>query len=115
MRKLLIILVLAACHFAASLAALFLTFGASMSRFDTGDAATTSEIVVEWAAAVLHFPLVFLTEALSPIRSSSSLAQYAPFILNSLLWGVCIYYFGVWVKDRWKRRATDVRTPTSQT
>lgn len=115
MRKLLIILILSACHFAASLAALFLTLGASMSRFDTGDSATTSEIVVEWMAAVLRFPLVLLTEALVPIRSSSSLAEYMPFVLNSLLWGAGIYYFGVWVKDRWKRRATDVRTPTSQT
>jgi hypothetical protein len=114
-KKLLIILVLAACHFAASLAALFSTLSASMSRFDTGGSATASEIVIALAAVVLHFPFVLLTEALSPIRFSSSLAEYTPFVLNSLLWGTGIYYFGVWIKNKWKRQESGVGIPASET
>ncbi len=107
-RKIIIILVLAACHFAASLAALFITLGASMSRFDTVCSATASEIVVASAMAVLYFPLVSMTVALPPMRFSSSLAEYTPFVLNSLLWGTGIYYFGMWLKKKCEKRQINI-------
>ena len=104
MKKLFIILILAACHFVLSLVALFVTFGISMSRFDTGDPPSASETVIEWVADVLHFPLVPLAEA-SPVRFSSTWAEYMPFILNSLLWGAVIYYMVAYIKRRLGKRA----------
>jgi predicted neutral ceramidase superfamily lipid hydrolase len=105
MKKLFIILVLAAGHFILSLVALFMTLGASMSRFDTGGSPSASETVIAVVAAVLHFPLVLLVQALSPIRFSSSWAEYIPFVLNSLLWGASIYYFVAYIKRKLGKRA----------
>jgi len=105
MKRLIIILSLAACNFVASIIALFMLFSSSMSRFDTGGSPSSSDVIFALITAVLHFPLVLLTEALSPIHFSSSPAEYSPFILNSLLWGAGIYYFGVWIRSRIIERA----------
>ena len=113
MKKLIIILSLAACHFVASIVALFMLLSSSMSRFDTGGSPSSTDLIFGLITAALHFPLVLLTEALSPIHFSTSLAEYAPFILNSLLWGVGIYYFGVWIKKKWKRQRGSVEIPAS--
>ena len=103
MKKLFIILILAACHLVLSLVALFATFGATMSRFDTGDSPSAFETVIEGVADVLHFPLVLLV-SLSPVRFSSAWAEYMPFVLNSLLWGAVIYYLVAYIKRRLGKR-----------
>jgi hypothetical protein len=114
MKKLFIILILAACHFSLSLIVLFATLGASMSRFDTGGSPSISETFIAAVAAVLHFPLVLLVEALSPIRFSSSWAEYVPFILNSLLWGAGIYYFVAYLRRKLGKRLDRVEVPANQ-
>lgn len=111
--KLFIILALAACHFAASLTALFIAFGASMSRFDTGGGAVTrSEMISASAATVLHFPLVLLTKALPPTSISSFPAGYTLFILNSMLWGIGTYYIAVWLKRKYEKQRINVQIAT---
>ena len=113
-KKLVIILMLATCHFIASIAALFVNLGASLSRLDTGRSANLSEIVAASAMTVLYFPILLVMNELRPMHySSSSIAGDIPFILNSLLWGTGIYYFGVWVKKKYEKRRVNVEIPAN--
>jgi hypothetical protein len=93
MKRILIILALAAIHFALSFAFFLLSFAGGMSRFDAAREPSILERVVNGIAYLLLFPLVQLA-----VRSGggwmTGTLGYVPFILNSLLWAMAIY-FGV--------------------
>ena len=86
-------------HFLATMACVVVSFGAGMSRFDTGGAETLGERVTSIGANIVMLPLRLLTHF--SLGKFDDLAVIA----NSLLWAVCFY--GVlrltlrrWVKAR---------------
>ena len=91
MKRILIILALAAIHFALSFAFFLLSFAGGMSRFDGARESSILERVVNGIAYVLLFPLVQLAVRAGGGWMTGALG-YVPFILNSLLWAIAIYF-----------------------
>ncbi len=91
MNKVLIIFALAAVHFALSLAFFLLSFAGSMSRFDAASESSIFARIVDALAYVLLFPVVQLA-----VRSGggwmTGLTGYVPFVVNSLLWAIVLYF-----------------------
>ena len=87
-RPALILAVLTLAHFAASLGLLALSFGAGMSRFDSGAAPGTAERMVDAVSALLSVPLVPLAAALPrALRPAGPPWEHLVFLANSALWG----------------------------
>jgi hypothetical protein len=101
MKKLIMITGLAACHFVVSMAAFFLSFAGGMSRFETGMPPSTSKAALEMVSSVLLFPVFPFVVSIIPKAVPSSF-QYVPFLLNSLLWGTCLYFLPLWFIRRRK-------------
>ncbi len=95
MKKLMLVLAFAACHFVASMAAFFLSVAAGMNRFDTGAAASSSEFFLATASAVLQFPVFPFVLSVFPKAVPFPL-EYVPFLLNSLLWAAYLYLLAAW-------------------
>jgi len=95
-----VIFAIAAAHFAAGFVALLISFGGSMSRFDSPSPSplTLSERIMETLTTVLHFPIVTFWPFPAP-----GLFGYLVFALNSLLWAVCIYAAGRFLLQRVRR------------
>jgi ABC-type uncharacterized transport system permease subunit len=85
-----VIFIVAGIHFLLCFVFFFISFGISMDRFDTGRSLTLIERGIQGASEVLFFPLGTLFLSLAP-KNIPNAAQYIPFILNSLLWGICVY------------------------
>ena len=91
MKKILIVLALAAFHFALSFAFFQLSFAGAMGRFDAARESSILERVVDGIAYLLLFPLVQLAVRAGGGWMTGALG-YVPFILNSLLWATMIYF-----------------------
>jgi hypothetical protein len=107
MKKLIMILGLAACHFVVSMGAFFLSFAGSMSQFETGPPQSISKAALEMVSAVLLFPVFPLVVSIIPKAVPSSF-QYVPFLLNSLLWGTVLYFLALWFKRRRKENRREL-------
>ena len=84
---------IAAVHFVLCLSLLMLSFSDSMARFDTGEPLSTVGSVIYYTSEILAFPIVKLVEH-SSLRLDSTIAQYLPFVANSLVWGwVVVFVF----------------------
>lgn len=87
------IIVIAVVHFVVSLAFLMLSFSDSMARFDTGEPRNMMSSVIYYTSEILAFPIVKLVEH-SGLQLHSTIAQYLPFVANSLVWGwVAVFVF----------------------
>lgn len=87
------IIVIAVVHFVVSLAFLMLSFSDSMARFDTGEPRNMMGSVIYYTSEILAFPIVKLVEH-SGLQLHSTIAQYLPFVANSLVWGwVAVFVF----------------------
>lgn len=87
-------------HLLVTVISFLISFGSSMSRFDTGAAASVGERVASLTFEVLHWPIVPLCMVL-PIPLPG-LIGWLPFLLNSALWAFCLYW--IWRRFVWKRR-----------
>ena len=89
-----LVLAIAAGHFITSVFILVATFVASMSNFDSPSYNPPSHFIrlMGTVTKVLHFPVVTYWPFDTP-----GLTGYFAFVLNSLLWAVCIYAIGCFV------------------
>lgn len=99
MRSLLLFSALAIAHFVLSIASLFVGGGVIMAAFD-GVGSTIAASIAALVMAVLTFPVVDPLPSLLGIRGLSTTAQYALFILNSMLWSAIGLSTWTW----WRRR-----------
>ncbi len=102
MKRFWIIAGIAVCHFILSVVAMVQSFGMGMSRFDSGAPPSPLEQFVAGAHAVLSFPVLFIFMRLHGdwMRWFSGLAGYIPFVANSILWALCLYWVGAFVYKR---------------
>ena len=88
MRYLSSALIFGGLHFVASIAGLFIWGGSVMGRFD-GRSAGAVDFLLDAAAAVLYFPLVYVAVLIPALRlGGGSIA----FVLNSALWAVVLAF-----------------------
>jgi len=99
-RPLFCIIAIAIVHFVASLAFLMLSFSDSMARFDTGEPRNMMGSVIYYTSELLTFPIVKIIEH-TDLRFHSTVTQYIPFMVNSLVWG----WFVVFILRRFRRAA----------
>lgn len=99
-RPLIWIIAIAAVHFVVSLALLMLSFSDSMARFDTGEPRSMMGSVIYYTSELLAFPIVKFVEH-TGLQFHSTIAQYIPFLVNSLIWG----WFVVFILRRLRRAA----------
>ena len=92
MRKTLIVLGLAALHFAVSFALFMQTLAGTMGSFDAPRRASAGSRALEVLTSTLLFPIVQLAIRLPGGWLRGGLG-YVPFVLNSLLWGLMLYLF----------------------
>ena len=95
-----VILAIAAAHFIVGFFALLMSFGASMSRFDSPlpSPVTWGERLMKTLTTVLHFPIVTFWPFSAP-----GVFGYLVFALNSILWAVCIYAVSRFLLQRVRR------------
>lgn len=91
-------LAIAIVHFVLSFVFLLLSFSDSMARFDTGEPRSMIGAAMYYTSELLAFPIVKLVE-LTGVRLHSTIAQYLPFVANSLVWG----WLAVFVFRRFRR------------
>lgn len=93
-------------HAALSFVLFIASFGSTMSRFDTGQAASAGERLLETVAEILLWP-IFAPLAHWGGRSVNALFPgvlgYVPLLLNSLLWALAIVL--LWRRMRRARAA----------
>lgn len=99
MRSLLLFSALAIAHFVLSFVSLFVGGGVIMAAFD-GEGSTMSASIAALVMTILIFPVVDPLPSLLGIRGLSTAAQYALFILNSMLWSAIAVSTWAW----WRRR-----------
>jgi hypothetical protein len=87
-------------HLLVTVLALLLSFGGGMGRFDTGTAASFPERAAAVTFEVVQWPLIPLCMAL-PFDLPGPIG-WLPFLLNSALWGFCLYWISV--RLIWRRR-----------
>ncbi len=76
-------------HFIVSLWLFAKSFAYAFSAFDTSRELTLIERINYFLVEILFFPIVTIFEATN-YEGTSTIAQYFPFILNSMLWGIFI-------------------------
>lgn len=91
MKSVILVILISALHFFISLWLSIKSFAHAFSFFDTGRELTIIEKINYWAVEILFFPIVTIFEN-SSYEGTSRIAEYFPFILNSILWGVFIIF-----------------------
>ena len=91
MKSIALVLIVSVLHFFIGLWLSFRSFGHVFSGFDDGRELTLIEKFNYWAIEILFFPVVTIFEN-SSYEGMSKIAQYFPFILNSVLWGILIVF-----------------------
>jgi hypothetical protein len=91
MKSTILILAISALHFFISIWLSIKSFGHAFSFFDTGRELTHLEKLNYWVVEILFFPIVTIFER-SSYEGSSEIAKYYPFALNSMLWGIFIFF-----------------------
>ncbi len=98
----LIIAVFFFAHFILQLGFLLLGFSAGMEHFDNPDEntlKTKSELYFN-GYTVLSFPLLFIADRMIPLGILPGILGYIPFILNSALWSLVLYFL---IKKRFEK------------
>ena len=85
------IILIAIAHFIVSRVLFIWSFGLGMARFDTGQPASARERTAEGASNVLDFPIRLIVDQLPP-DLMPGLIGYIPFVVNSLIWGLVIWF-----------------------
>jgi len=85
------IILIAMVHFIISHVLFIWSFGLGMARFDKGQPATALERIAEGVANVLDFPITLLVNQLPPTWLSG-LVGYIPDVVNSLIWGLVVWF-----------------------
>ena len=85
------IILIAIAHFIVSRVLFIWSFGLGMARFDTGQPATALERITEGASNVLDFPITLVVNQ-RPQDLMPGLVGYIPFVVNSLIWGLVIWF-----------------------
>ena len=114
--KVLKILLISLIHFAMVSAVtwmgLWMIEGGS---FETGVKSFLSPIFV-WGSRILYFPVVTLS--LFPRNLFPGGMVYFPIVLNSLIWGICVYIFfyftGIWRQPVSRVKAKRIQDNTAQ-
>jgi len=91
MKSVILVVIISVLHFFISIWLSIKSFGHAFSFFDTGRELTIIEKINYWAVEILFFPIITIIENTS-YEDMSGLAQYIPFILNSMLWGILIVF-----------------------
>ena len=100
-KKLFTIVVLSAGHFVATVVVFLAAVGDTMSRFDTGTHASLASTLLQALAATLLFPI-----GVAAYRAHWMAAGYAgwiPVAVNSVLWGIALYWGWKTVRVRMHR------------
>ena len=90
MRRALLFTSITAVHCLITILLLAYTFGAGMSRFDTGVPASARERIAATLLEVCGFPLLTVLFGMTPQSWFSGLFGYLPFLANSALWAYVI-------------------------
>lgn len=94
-RKWIVITAIALIHFVSSVLLVFMSFGSTMSRFETGVPATQDEQLVGLGVNIMTFPLVSLALLPNfPFRIANGILGWLIYVVNSFLWGMGIYSLG---------------------
>ena len=91
MKQVILVIVISIFHFVIGIWLSIKSFGHAFSVFDTGRDLTLLEKINYIIVEILFFPIVLIFEK-SSYEGQNIFAQYLPFILNSILWGVLITY-----------------------
>jgi hypothetical protein len=103
LRSVLIVGGITVAHAALSFLLFMAAFGASMGRFDSGEAATAGERILDFVAEILLWPLFApLTHwgGRSVDAVFPGVLGYIPLLLNSLLWAFAIVLAWRWLRGR---------------
>lgn len=114
--KVLKILLISLIHFALVSAVtwmgLWMIEGGSL---ETGVKSFLSPVFV-WGSRILYFPVVTLS--LFPRNLFPGGMVYVPIVLNSLIWGICVYIFfyftGIWRQPVSRVKAKRIQDNTAQ-
>ena len=88
------ILILSVLHFIISLVVSLAFFGNALDRmYGDGEPLTATEHIFGLVGNVLHFPLIQFLDTLSQWPQEPLVTIL--FLLDSLLWGVCLYFLAV--------------------
>ena len=91
MKSVTLVVIISILHFFISMWLSIKSFAHAFSYFDTGRELTIIEKINYWVVEILFFPIVTIFEN-SSYEGTSGVAQYIPFILNSMLWGIFIVF-----------------------
>ena len=91
MKSLILVLTIAILHFVIGLWLSMKSFSHAFSVFDTGRELTLMEKINHLIVEVLFFPIVTIFETTN-YEGRNVVAQYFPFMLNSILWGIFIAF-----------------------
>ncbi len=91
MKSVILVVAIATLHFFVGLWLFTKSFSHAFSVFDTGRELTLIERINYYLVEILFFPIVSLVEATN-YEGTNIIAQYLPFILNSVLWGILIAF-----------------------
>ena len=91
MKSVILVVVIATLHFFVGLWLFAKSFGHIFSVFDTGRELTLIERINYYLVEILFFPIVTIVEATN-YEGKNVIAQYLPFMLNSVLWGILIFF-----------------------
>lgn len=91
MKSVTLVVAIATLHFFVGLWLFAQSFGHVFSAFDTSRELTLIEQINYYLVEILFFPIVTIVET-TKYEGTNIIAQYLPFILNSLLWGILIVF-----------------------
>ena len=91
MKSVTIVLAISIFHFVLGLWLSIKSFSDVFSSFNTGRDLTLMGKITYIIVEVLFFPIVTMFEATN-YEGASVVAQYFPFVLNSLFWGILIVF-----------------------
>ena len=91
MKSIISLFIISVLHFFIGIWLSIRSFGHVFSVVDSGRELTVIEKINYWVVEVLFFPIVTIFEK-SSYEGTSGIAQYFPFILNSILWGIVIVF-----------------------
>ncbi len=94
-------------HFLLSVILTLKSFTSGLTRFDNGNPPSQSEQIIDFGLQILNFPLVSLALSNSLLSKFFSgflggFGGWLVFLLNSLLWGVGIYLFGLFLCKKFR-------------
>ena len=91
MKSIILVVAIATLHFFVGFWLFTKSFGHVFSAFDTGKELTLIEQINYYLVEIFFFPIVTIVEA-TKYDGENIIAQYLPFILNSVLWGILIVF-----------------------